>query len=168
MKESFLNCFSLLSFPLSSVADEDPALMFLFHHAPLQLQNTDWSWNRLMIALSYWEHTKKKKQEKNPHLILPISPSPSSSVLRSGNWKRPANASGRHPKPNRGAITPGGWSTVGLKNLRLALSRSMIVSSAGVIWVSGYRVISDADEGRNGERRNYFSRQTENRWGIGE
>lgn len=35
-----------------------------------------------------------------------------------------------------------------LKNLRLAPSHSMIVSSAGVIWVCGYRVISEADEKR--------------------
>ena len=72
-KESFLNCFSTLSFPLSSVADEHPVLMSLFHHAPLQLQNTDWSWNRLMIALAYWE--QKTEWNENLHLILPISSS---------------------------------------------------------------------------------------------
>lgn len=49
----------------------------------------------------------------------------------------------------------------GLKNLRLAPSHSMIVSSAGVIWVCGYRVISEAT--RNGQRRNYFPRQTASR-----
>ncbi|KAI4831756.1 hypothetical protein KUCAC02_001285, partial [Chaenocephalus aceratus] len=40
------------SFHLSTafISDEDPVLMSLFHHAPLQLQNTDWSWNRLMIC----------------------------------------------------------------------------------------------------------------------
>lgn len=68
---------------------------------------------------------------------------------------------GRHTaQTKRGDITLMGEAQKGVKHLWLAFSRSVIVSSAGVIWVSGYRVIS---EGKNGERRNYFSLQTENR-----
>lgn len=66
---------------------------------------------------------------------------------------------GKHPKL-KGDITLMAEAQKEVKNLQLAFSCSVIVSSAGVIYVSSYRVIS---EGRNGERRNYFSLQTENR-----
>ena len=115
---------------------------------------------RPVIAHSYWElkGKKKKKKKKNwkqkksfnsfclsllPHLLVFCE-------VEIGN--APQNASGRTSQTESRCHYPDGWSTVGLKNLRLALSRSMIVSSAGVIWVSGYRVISDADEGRAEEK----------------
>lgn len=70
--------------------------MLLFHHySPLQLEIADWSWNHLMIG------RKEKKKNILIKFILPISPSSSSSVLRGGNWKHPANASQKNPQKKR-------------------------------------------------------------------
>jgi len=44
--------------------------MSLFHHAPLQLQNTDCSWNRLMIALSYWEQQKAQTEREKKEILI--------------------------------------------------------------------------------------------------
>lgn len=65
-KERILDCLPTLSFPLSSVADEDPVLMSLFHHcfSPaakcwLELEPPH-DWTHLLGA-----ERKEKKRKKN-------------------------------------------------------------------------------------------------------
>lgn len=100
-----------------------------------------------MIALSLIGSKKKKKHRKKSFNSFCLSLPPHLQVFCEVEI---GNAPLQMPIPNRIEVPLPRRvksSTVGLRNLRLALSRSMIVSSAGVIWVSGYRVISDADEG---------------------
>lgn len=95
---------------------------------------------RLMTGLTYWG---VGSLIYSAYLFLPIF---QWCEVEIGN----AQPMFRGDIPNWSAITPMGEAQRGVRNL--AFSRSVIVSSAGVIWVSGYRVISEADEGRKGER----------------
>ena len=163
-KESIPNCFSNPFFPPPSVSRGrwgSGANVPLPSPLLSSCKTLIGAGARPVIAHSYWELKGKKKKRKEKqkakkknrlihpaYLSFPI-------FWCFARWKLETPRKmhwGRTSQTESRCHYPDGWSTVGLKNLQHALSRSMIVSSAGVIWVSGYRVISDADEGRAGEK----------------
>lgn len=111
-----------------------------------------------------WEQKKnsEKKRKKNSFnyfclsrtLHLPL-------LLQGGNWKRPANVSGRQSKPSWWLKHSGAEKSPACSP---SLNDCLINRSNLGFWLSRHfwRV------GEMGQGRNYFSSWTENRWEIGE